>query len=127
MWTYRPPLADMRFVIEEVLHASASRADVPAFADLDIDTAAEVLAQAGRSAAEVLAPINAAADLQGCRWHGGAVTTPDGYRAAYLALVDGGWPATACDPDDGGQGLPQVLQVALVEMLAAANHGWTMY
>ena len=75
----------------------------------------------------MLAPFNTASNLQASRWHDDAVTTPGSYRAAYRAFVDGGWPATACDPDDGGQGLPQVLQVALVEMLAAANHGWTMY
>jgi alkylation response protein AidB-like acyl-CoA dehydrogenase len=55
------------------------------------------------------------------------VTTPPGYPAAYQAFVDGGWPALACDPDCGGQGLPQLLNAALYEMLAAANHGWTMY
>ena len=127
MWTYRPPLADMRFVIEDVLQASASWAEVPAFADLDIDTAAQVLEQAGKFAAEVLAPINSAADRQGCRWHDGMVTTPAGYRQAYQAFIDRGWPALACDPDDGGQGLPQLLHTALNEMIAAANHGWTMY
>ena len=57
MWTYRPPMPDMRFVIEEVLRASASWAEVPAFAGLDI---------------------NAAADLQACRWHDGVVTTAGG-------------------------------------------------
>jgi alkylation response protein AidB-like acyl-CoA dehydrogenase len=43
------------------------------------------------------------------------------------AFVDGGWPALACDPGWGGQGLPQLLNVALYEMLNAANHAWTMY
>jgi len=33
----------------------------------------------------------------------------------------------ACAPEHGGQGLPQVLNCALFEMLSAANHGWTMY
>jgi alkylation response protein AidB-like acyl-CoA dehydrogenase len=32
-----------------------------------------------------------------------------------------------CDPADGGQGLPRLLDAALNEMMAAANHGWTMY
>ena len=46
---------------------------------------------------------------------------------AYRAFVEAGWPALACDPAVGGQGLPQVLNAALYEMLAAANHAWTMY
>ncbi len=127
MWTYEAPVADMVHLLTRVLGAPASWAAQPAFADLDADTATEVLAQAGRFASEVLAPTNAVGDAQGCTWSPEGVTTPPGYRAAYRAFVDGGWPALACTPDVGGQGLPQVLNMALFEMLAAANHGWTMY
>jgi alkylation response protein AidB-like acyl-CoA dehydrogenase len=130
MTTYTPPLEDWRFVIEQVLDAPASWRAQPAFADLDAETAAEVLAQGGRFAAEVIAPLNGSGDRQGCRWSadgGGTVRTPDGYPAAWQAFVDGGWPALACDPEVGGQGLPQLLNAALFEMLIAANHAWTMY
>lgn len=127
MWHYAPPLRDMRFVIDEVLEAPRLWATMPAFDGLDAGTAAEVLAQAGRFAAEVLAPLNGPGDAVGCRWQDGEVRTPPGYREAYQAFVDGGWPALACDPACGGQGLPQLLNAALYEMLAAANHGWTMY
>ncbi|MBN8511360.1 MAG: acyl-CoA dehydrogenase family protein [Burkholderiales bacterium] len=127
MWSYTPPLRDMQFVIEDVLQAPAAWAAIPALAELDADTARAVLAEAGRFASEVLAPINSAADLQGCRWRDGVVTTPAGYREAYAAYVQGGWPALSCRPDDGGQGLPVLLDAALNEMIAAANHGWTMY
>ena len=127
MWTYTPPLRDMRFVIDEVLRAPAAWRQWPALHDIDSDTAAAVLEEAGRFAAGVLAPINASGDLQGCTWQDGAVRTPTGYREAYRAFVDGGWPALEADPQDGGQGLSAVLGAALNEMLAAANHGWTMY
>jgi alkylation response protein AidB-like acyl-CoA dehydrogenase len=127
MWNYSAPLQDMRFVIEDVLGAPAAWAETPAFADLDADTARQVIEEAGKFASGVLAPINAAADLQGCRWHDGQVSTPDGYREAYRAFVDGGWAALACDPEHGGQGLPLVIAAAFNEMIAAANHGWTMY
>lgn len=127
---YTPPLADWRFVIEHAVDAPASWAQMPAFADLDADTAVEVLAQAGRFAAEVIAPLNGPGDRQGCRWSpegGGTVRTPDGYPAAWQAFVDGGWPALACAPEVGGQGLPQLLNAALFEFLISANHAWTMY
>lgn len=127
MLRYEPPLRDMRFVIDEVLGAPAAWARQPAFDGLDGDTAAEVLAQAGKFAAEVLAPLNSPGDRVGCTWRDGEVSTPPGYREAYQAFVEGGWPALACDPACGGQGLPQLLNAALYEMLAAANHGWTMY
>ena len=127
MWTYQAPVADMLFVMDRVLGAPASWAEMPHFDGLDADTAREVVEQAARFAGEVLAPTNAPGDLAGCSWSPEGVTTPAGYRAAYQAFVDGGWPALACAPEAGGQGLPQLLNAALFEMLAAANHGWTMY
>jgi alkylation response protein AidB-like acyl-CoA dehydrogenase len=75
----------------------------------------------------VLQPLNAPGDRQGCRIEAGRVRTPDGYPAAWRAFVEGGWPALACDPAWGGQGLPQLLNAALFEMLVATNHAWTMY
>ncbi|MEY2874124.1 MAG: hypothetical protein RLZZ373_1495 [Pseudomonadota bacterium] len=127
MWSYSPPLRDMQFVIEDVLGAPAAWRDMPAFAELDVDTARAVLNEAGKFAAGVLAPINASADLEGCTWNDGEVRTPAGYREAYRAYVEGGWAALACEPQDGGQGLPTLLSAAFNEMIAAANHGWTMY
>ena len=127
MWQYEAPLRDMRYVIEDVLGLPAQWAAVPAFAELDVDTARQVLAEAARFATEVLAPTNAAGDLEGCTLAEGEVRTPKGFKEAYRAFVEAGWPALACDPAVGGQGLPQVLNAALYEMLAAANHAWTMY
>jgi len=127
-YTYEAPLRDMRFVMERVLHAPASWLACAAFADLDIETADAVLGEAARFASEVLQPINAAGDKQGCTRHAdGSVTTPQGYAAAYRAFVDGGWPALPCDPAWGGQGLPLLVDAALREMLSACNHGWNMY
>ena len=126
-YAYVPPLADMRFVIERVLEAPAAWARCAAFADVDIDTVAAVLEEGGRFASEVLQPLNAPGDAEGCRVTPQGVTTPKGFRAAYQAFVDGGWPALPCSPDWGGQGLPLLLDAALREMLSACNHGWNMY
>ena len=127
MWHYEPPLDDMRFIIEEVLDAPGSWSQCPDFSEVDAATAREVLEQAGRFAAQVLAPTNASGDLHGCRLENGEVRTPPGYREAYRVFVEGGWPALACDADDGGQGLPKLLDAALYEMLLSANHAWSMY
>ncbi|MEZ5660003.1 MAG: acyl-CoA dehydrogenase N-terminal domain-containing protein [Burkholderiaceae bacterium] len=127
MLSYTPPLRDFQFVIEEVLDLPARWAAMPAFAEVDTDISRAVLEEAGRFAAGVLAPLNASGDLEGCTLDNGEVRTPAGYPGAYQAFVDGGWGALACDPADGGQGLPEALNVALNEMMAAANHGWVMY
>jgi len=127
-YTYTAPLADMRFVLEHVLEAPRSWLRCPAFAEIDADTAAAVLEEAARFATEVLQPTNATGDLEGCTLDAqGQVRTPRGYREAYRAFVEGGWPALPCDPAWGGQGLPLVVDAALREMLSACNHGWNMY
>ncbi|MEK8050245.1 acyl-CoA dehydrogenase family protein [Ideonella sp. DXS22W] len=127
MWTYQAPVADMLHVLVQVLDAPAQWATLPAHADLDADTAGQVLAEAGRFASGVLAPLNASGDREGCRWSPEGVTTPTGFREAWAAYVEGGWPALAAPVADGGQGLPEALNMPLNEMIAAANHGWTMY
>lgn len=124
---YTPPLGEMRFVIEQVLQAPASWARCPRFADTDAAMAAQVLEEAGRFASEALDPTNARGDLEGCTLDAGQVRTPTGFREAYRTFVDGGWPALACDPEWGGQGLPLLLEAALYEMLLSCNQAWSMY
>jgi alkylation response protein AidB-like acyl-CoA dehydrogenase len=127
-YDYQAPLRDMRFVIERVLNAPQSWAASEAFAELDIETTKAVLEEASRFAREVLLPVNASGDAQGCtRSADGSVRTPAGFVDAYAAFVDGGWPALPCSPEWGGQGLPLLLDAAVREMLDACNHAWNMY
>ncbi len=126
-YTYTAPLREMRFVIERVLNAPAFWARCEAWSDLDADTASAVLEEAAKFASEVVQPINASGDAQGCRLVNGSVHTPDNFPAAYQAFVQGGWPALPCSPQWGGQGLPMLVDAALREMLSACNHGWNMY
>lgn len=125
-WRYEAPLREMRFVIERVLDARASWASCEAFAELDLDTASAVLEEGARFASEVLSPLNASGDREGCTLRDGQVRMPSGFRAAYRALVEGGWPALPCSAEWGGQGLPLLLDAALREMTAACNHGFMM-
>ncbi|MBX3619782.1 MAG: acyl-CoA dehydrogenase C-terminal domain-containing protein [Rhizobacter sp.] len=127
MWHYEPPLRDIRFVVDELLDLPARWAELPAFAEVDAATARQVIEEAGKFAAEVIAPLNASGDVEGCTLKDGQVTTPRGFREAYQAFVAAGWPALACEPEVGGQGLPQSLNAVLHEMLNAANHAWNMY
>jgi alkylation response protein AidB-like acyl-CoA dehydrogenase len=127
MWHYEPPLRDIQFVTEELLDLPTRWAKLPAHAELDVDTARQVIEEAGKFASEVIAPLNASGDLEGCTLRDGEVSTPRGYREAYQAFVAAGWPALACDPQVGGQGLPHAINAVLHEMLNSANHAWNMY
>jgi len=127
MWTYQAPLRDIEFVIKEWLNAPAAWKSIPSFAELDEDTIEQILSSAGQFAAEMLAPINSPGDSEGCHYADGKVTTPKGYRDVYRSFVEAGWPSLACEPEFGGQGLPQLLNCALYEMLVSACHAWAMY
>ena len=125
MPAYTPPLRDLRFVLHEVLRIHEHPA-IAGYADLDPDTTEAILAEAGRLAAEVLAPLNRLGDA-GCVLENGIVRTPQGFRDAIDALREGGWPALECDPAWGGQGLPNVIALAVGEMHSAANMALMMY
>lgn len=123
---YQAPLRDMRFVIDEWIDAPSSWRDVPEWAELDTQTAQQVLEEAARFVEERIAPLNASGDLEGCSFATGEVTMPAGFRESYSDYVEAGWPTLALDTANGGQGLPQLLEAALQEMLAGANHAWLM-
>jgi alkylation response protein AidB-like acyl-CoA dehydrogenase len=123
---WEPAQDGIRFILFDVLRADAQLAATSVFAEADRELMLQVIGEAGKFVAEVVAPLQGAGDSPGCRWQGGEVTTPPGFRDAYQAFRQGGWPALACAPADGGQGLPCVLEAVLYEMLAGANHGWTM-
>ena len=127
MGQYQPPLRDMQFVLHELLRVEDRLAEMPAHADTNRELIDQILEEGGKFCAEVIFPLNQSGDREGCQWNNGAVSTPSGFKAAYTQFREAGWPALTCDPDYGGQGLPQVVNNALYEMMNASNQSWTMY
>lgn len=127
MGQYIAPLRDMQFVMHELLDVESELKAMPKHADLDAETINQVLEEAGKFCSEVLFPLNQSGDAEGCKWQDGVVTTPKGFKEAYQQYVEAGWPALACDPEHGGQGLPVFINNALYEMMNSANQSWTMY
>jgi alkylation response protein AidB-like acyl-CoA dehydrogenase len=125
MPSYAAPVRDMQFLLHDVLKVTAS--EVPGYADLDAGVTGAVLEEAGKVAAEVLAPLNAVGDREGCRLENGVVRTPDGFAAAFRAMKEGGWTALDCDPAYGGQGLPYLMGTAVGEIFVSANMAFNMY
>ena len=123
---YTPNIQDMQFVLSNVLNAPDQLKSIQLFEDLDGELVQQVLDEAGKFVGEVVAPLNRDGDEIGAQWQDGKVTMPPGFQAAYQMFWQAGWPALSADPEDGGQGLPTVLEIMLYEMLSAANHGWTM-
>ena len=125
MTIYIPPVRDMQFALHDVLKLSQS--GLPGHEDLEPGFTEAILEAAGKLAAEVLAPLNAVGDRQGCRLENGVVRTPEGFDRAFAAMKEGGWTALDCDPDYGGQGMPYVMGVATGELFVSANMAFNMY
>ena len=125
MPNYTPPIKDMTFILEDVLDVVNS--DVPGYDELATDFISAVLNESGKLCEQVLTPLNAIGDRQGCRLENGVVRTPDGFKAAFEAIKAGGWPGLDCDPEYGGQGMPFVLASAVTEMLSSSNMAFSMY
>ena len=127
MNAYQPRAADHAFVLFDVLRAHERLAELPAMAEhADTSLLTQVIEEASKFVGEVIAPLNRSGDETGAQWKDGAVTMPPGFRDAYQAFWQAGWPSLACAVEDGGQGLPTVVEAVLHEQLNAANHGWTM-
>ena len=125
MPSYTAPVKDMQFILHDLLDVSAQ--DIPGFSDLDRDFTSAVLEEAGKIATQVLAPLNAVGDREGCRLENGVVRTPTGFKEAYKQVCEGGWPGLDCDPEYGGQGIPYVLHSAVGEFFSSANMAFQVY
>ncbi|MDO5605629.1 MAG: acyl-CoA dehydrogenase C-terminal domain-containing protein [Paracoccus sp. (in: a-proteobacteria)] len=122
---YNAPVRDMQFILHDVLNVSA--AGLPGHDELDRDFTEAVLDAAGKLASEVLAPLNLPGDQAGCVLENGVVRTPEGFKAAFEAMKEGGWTALDCDPEYGGQGMPYVMGLATGEIFVSANMAFNMY
>jgi alkylation response protein AidB-like acyl-CoA dehydrogenase len=126
MQTYQAPLRDMRFVLHE-LFGTDTLAALPGCAEMTPELTDSILEEAAKLAQEVLAPLNASGDAEGCHYENGVVRTPRGFREAYTAFRKGGWTAIASAPEWGGQGLPESVNKLVEEMSCSANLSFGLY
>ena len=121
--TYRAPLADIDRAIKHTA-ALGSAIEEGLFGDLTLDDVEAVIAEAGRFASEVLAPLNRIGDTFGTQFKDGAVTTAPGWKEAYRDWRLAGWNAVTAPTKWGGQALPQIVNAACTEMWQAASVGF---
>lgn len=126
MPVYTAPLRDMSFVLKEVI-GTKELTSMSKFQDVSNDLIDAVLTEGARFAENVLQPLNLSGDQEGCQWEDGNVRTPKGFKEAYQEFVKGGWPSLSCDPNYGGQGLPNVLALFFEEMICSANIAFGLY
>ena len=126
MQNYKSPVRDTLFVTNEVLDFESHYASL-GFEDATPDMVEAIYNEAAKFAENVLAPLNAVGDKEGCTWNDGVVTTPSGFKEAYQQYIEGGWTSITQPVELGGQGLPYSLGASLGEWNSGANHAWAMY
>jgi alkylation response protein AidB-like acyl-CoA dehydrogenase len=123
--TYTAPVADLAFLLNEVLELDRLRA-LPAFAAVDAALIDSVLAEGARFAEDILSPINSPGDVHGAALTDGRVEYPPGFAEAYAKYAADGWVGIDLPERAGGQGLPRILQAAFAEMTNGANVAFSM-
>ncbi|MBW2245532.1 MAG: acyl-CoA dehydrogenase family protein, partial [Deltaproteobacteria bacterium] len=127
MAQYVAPLRDIRFVREELLKIHEAYEALPGYEEVTPDLVNSVLEEGAKICEEVLAPLNAVGDEQGCQLKDGEVTTPEGFKEAYRTYVEGDWPSMDRPVEYGGGGLPHSVGLVMQEMVGSANWAWGMY
>ena len=127
MSVYKAPLRDLQFNLFELFDYEAHYQSLSGYEDVSAELITTILNEFDKFCSNILSPLNAVGDKEGCTWSDGEVATPSGYKEAYRQYVEAGWPALANDPAYGGQGLPESLSIVLGEMRGTANWSWGMY
>jgi alkylation response protein AidB-like acyl-CoA dehydrogenase len=127
MLTYKAPIADIKFLFEDVFGYYKHYEKFPEFEEATPDLVDAIFQECAKFSENELLPMNQSGDKEGCKFDNGNVTTPKGFKEAYQQYVDGGWQSLSHGIEYGGQGLPPSLGMVKSEMMGTANWSWAMY
>jgi len=125
MSVYAPPLEEFNFVINHVLGLD-HLTGLSRYSELDSELVDAILAEAGKFLTEQWLPLNKPGDEIGSTFADGNVTTPEGFKEAFVMAAQNGWVGTPFDEEHGGGQLPQVVVSAITEMLDSVNASLSM-
>ncbi|MCD1278175.1 MULTISPECIES: acyl-CoA dehydrogenase C-terminal domain-containing protein [Psychrobacter] len=124
---YKAPLRDIQFVMHELLDSESHYKTLPAFQEADRELMDSLFEMAASFAENELSPLNQSGDAEGCQFDNGKVTTPKGFKEAYDAYCELGFPALSAEEEFGGQNMPFSLSTVINEMVGTANWSFSMY
>src|SRR5271165_3931733 len=125
---YKSNLRDIEFNLFEVLGRQELLGAGP-FADVDEETARDMLAEVNRLAIGPVAESFADADRNSPVFDPatGTVTIPESFRKSFRALMDAEWWRLSVPPELGGTMVPRSLGWAVAEFILGANPAAWMY
>ena len=128
MTHYKSNLRDIEFNLFEVLGRQELLGAGP-FAEVDEETARDLLAEVNRLATGPVAESFADADRNPPVFDpaAGTVTMPESFRRSFRALMDAEWWRLSVPPELGGTVVPRSLSWAVAEFILGANPAAWMY
>ncbi|NRD73610.1 acyl-CoA dehydrogenase C-terminal domain-containing protein [Shewanella sp. VB17] len=126
MASYQAPRRDYQFILNELLNIY-EETELRGFDEIDAELSDAILQGVADFATDIMLPLNCRGDIEGCQLLDGNVIAPKGFKDAYQQYVENGWGTLTCDPEFGGQGLPEVIGVFATEMKTATNMAFAMY
>nr|WP_155909355.1 acyl-CoA dehydrogenase [Mycolicibacterium sp. CBMA 230] len=125
---YKSNVRDQVFNLFEVLGVDKALGNGE-FADLDADTAGEMLNEVARLAEGPIADSFADGDRNPPVFDPATHTVklPEPFKKSMRALLDGGWDKVGLKEELGGMPMPRALQWALIEHILGANPAAYMY
>lgn len=124
---YRAPLREIDYLLRDVFDAEAHYAGLEGCESVNLELLDTIVRAAAEFAEQEVAPLFRVSDEQGCRFENGAVTTPDGFSAAFRSYAEGGWQSLTAPCEVGGQGLPPSMGFLVTELVGSACWAWSMY
>ena len=121
---------DLRFILHEVFNISDVILGIAPFADHDKDMVNMVLDAAVKFAENEIAPTypdEVHRKPVEAVFKDGKVFAPEIYHRLWKLYAQGGWFSIADSPEVGGQGLPEVVGAACMNMFFACNEAFVMY
>ncbi|KUI35884.1 butyryl-CoA dehydrogenase [Mycobacterium sp. IS-1590] len=125
---YKSNVRDQVFNLFEVFGVDKALGEGD-YAELDVDTAREMLGEIARLAEGPIAESFADADRNPPTFDPNthSVTLPDSFKKSMRALLEGGWDKVGLSEELGGMPMPRALQWALIEHILGANPAAYMY
>ena len=126
MATYTAPINDMMFLFEKLRDNPHYNA-LEKYKEVNPDLAKDILEQAAKLTENLVLPLAKVGDETPAKLENGVVRTPPGYKEAYKKFIEDGWVSLSCDPEYGGQGMPNTIKTFFDEMLSSASLSFKLY
>ncbi len=117
---------DMEFALFEQFNAEdLTKSEI--YSDFDKKTLKMIISEARSFGIKEILPTYMEGDKQGVKFENGKVTAPECFHRPFELLREAEWTSLTEDPKYGGQGLPELISIAVQEYTVGTNFALASY